>query len=116
MTWSILSRFFLNSIPDHFYGAGLRCEGSDVGIKGGKGTERWYLFWKESDEENSHPGRGDDYVQPTYRTPHPVGEIFYFRNMHRCRVAFLYPRNVNLKQKDAPANFTEIIKIIMKPI
>ncbi|SBS86993.1 hypothetical protein, conserved in Apicomplexan species [Plasmodium ovale curtisi] len=103
-------------IPDHFYGAGLRCEGSDVGIKGGMRTERWYLFWKESDEANSHPGRRDDYVQPTYSIPLPVGEIFYFRNMHKCRVAFLYPRNANLKQKDAPANFTEIRKIIMKPI
>ncbi|VEV55419.1 conserved Plasmodium protein, unknown function [Plasmodium vinckei vinckei] len=101
------------SIPNDFFGAGLRCEVHD---KTGEEKptennhkERWYLFWKQYDD--IHNKKSNNSI---YNLSVPVGEIFFFKTEHTCRLAYIFPKNVNLNNTDIPNNFVEIEKVIIK--
>ncbi|ETW32554.1 hypothetical protein PFFCH_00019 [Plasmodium falciparum FCH/4] len=102
-------------IPDDFFGSGLRCERTynnhNQNInepQQNKEKEKWYLFWKEEEINNSHN-------KNIYNISIPVGEIFFFKSEYNCRIAFLYPKSILYDQNDIPSNFVEIQKIIIKP-
>ncbi|SPJ11262.1 conserved Plasmodium protein, unknown function [Plasmodium sp. DRC-Itaito] len=102
-------------IPDDFFGSGLRCERTynnhNENInepQQNKEKEKWYLFWKEEEINNSHS-------KNIYNISIPVGEIFFFKSEYNCRIAFLYPKSILYDQNDVPSNFVEIQKIIIKP-
>ncbi|ANQ06586.1 Uncharacterized protein PCOAH_00006790 [Plasmodium coatneyi] len=106
-------------VPEDFFGGGLRCErtkkyapkqANEAETDKQKEKAKWYLFWKEDDnsKDNSSTGSESD-------IPLPVGEIFFFKNEYTCRVAFLYPKKTNPDEKEMPANFIQINKIIIKP-
>ncbi|KYN95160.1 hypothetical protein PRSY57_1204300, partial [Plasmodium reichenowi] len=102
-------------IPDDFFGSGLRCERTynnhNQNInepQQNKEKEKWYLFWKEEEINNSHN-------KNIYNISIPVGEIFFFKSEYNCRIAFLYPKSILHDQNDIPSNFVEIQKIIIKP-
>ncbi|SOV79140.1 conserved Plasmodium protein, unknown function [Plasmodium sp. gorilla clade G3] len=102
-------------IPDDFFGSGLRCERTynnhNENInepQQNKEKEKWYLFWKEEEVNNSHN-------KNIYNISVPVGEIFFFKSEYNCRIAFLYPKSILYDQNGIPSNFVEIQKIIIKP-
>ncbi|CRG95957.1 conserved Plasmodium protein, unknown function [Plasmodium gallinaceum] len=100
-------------IPDNFFGGGLRCEKVDKHLNEKKDEkekekEKWYLFWKEDDDINNALS---DF---TFNSFIPVGEVFFFKNEYNCRIAFIYPKNLNFDQVDIPHNFVEIKRIIIK--
>ncbi|SOV16187.1 conserved Plasmodium protein, unknown function [Plasmodium gaboni] len=102
-------------IPDDFFGSGLRCEKTHNNHNENinetqqiKEKEKWYLFWKEEEINNSHN-------KNIYNISIPVGEIFFFKSEYNCRIAFLYPKSILYDQNDIPSNFVEIQKIIIKP-
>ncbi|CRH03680.1 conserved Plasmodium protein, unknown function [Plasmodium relictum] len=98
-------------IPENFFGGGLRCEKVDKHLNeknDEKGKEKWYLFWKGNDELNNML---NDF---TFNSFIPVGEVFFFKSEYHCRVAFIYPKNMNIDQINVPYNFVEIKRIIIK--
>ncbi|CAD2087783.1 conserved Plasmodium protein, unknown function [Plasmodium vinckei lentum] len=101
------------SIPKDFFGAGLRCEVDDKTSQEktneNNHKERWYLFWKQYDD--IHNKKLNNSI---YNLSVPVGEIFFFKTEHKCRLAYIFPKNVNLNNPDIPNNFVEVEKVIIK--
>ncbi|VWU50377.1 conserved protein, unknown function [Hepatocystis sp. ex Piliocolobus tephrosceles] len=104
-----------NDIPDDFFGAGLMCENNkkkNINYDNWN-SAKWFLFWKENDVINKREEQGTKFL---YNLNIPVGEVFYFKEEHACKVAFVYSKGTNKNEKYAPNNFVEIRKIIIKPI
>ncbi|GAW82783.1 hypothetical protein, conserved [Plasmodium gonderi] len=107
-------------IPEDFYGGGLICNRGENNLLGSVDKKinekemenaKWYLFWKEDDYSNDNKRNDFDDSHSSY----PIGEVFFFKNEHICRVAFLYPKKINFSEKNMPENFVQINKIIIKP-
>ncbi|SCN58883.1 conserved Plasmodium protein, unknown function [Plasmodium chabaudi adami] len=102
------------SIPEDFYGAGLRCEMDDKTSQEKKTEnshkEKWYLFWKQHDDD-IHNKKLKNSI---YNLSVPVGEIFFFKTEYKCRLAYIFPKNVNLNNPNMPNNFVEVEKVIIK--
>ncbi|CDU16916.1 conserved Plasmodium protein, unknown function, partial [Plasmodium yoelii] len=97
-------------IPRDFFGAGLRCEPHDktdkTKISENNSKEKWYIFWKQYDNKKVNNNIYNLFI--------PVGEIFFFKTEHKCRLAYIFPENTNLNNPEIPNNFVEIEKIIIK--
>ncbi|EUD65178.1 hypothetical protein C922_04464 [Plasmodium inui San Antonio 1] len=111
-------------IPEDFFGGGLRCErtekyapkqankaGMEKQKEKKKEKAKWYLFWKEDDNSKDNKSIGSEEGADVSL---PVGEIFFFKSQYSCRVAFIYPKKTNPDEKEMPANFIQINKIIIK--
>lgn len=97
-------------IPDNFFGSGLRCERRIIKEKdkdNEREIEKWYLFWKVSEDINMV---NNSMTNPSF----PVGEVFLFKHEYNCQVAFIYPKNLNLNENKMPDQFVEIKRIIIK--
>ncbi|SCO59026.1 conserved Plasmodium protein, unknown function [Plasmodium berghei] len=105
--------FTNEKIPKDFFGAGLRCELHDktnkMKISEKSPQEKWYIFWKQYD--NIHNKKLNNLI---YNLFIPVGEIFFFKTEHKCRLAYIFPENINLNNPEIPNNFVEIEKIMIK--
>lgn len=105
--------YFFFRIPKDFFGAGLRCELHDktnkMKISEKSPQEKWYIFWKQYD--NIHNKKLNNLI---YNLFIPVGEIFFFKTEHKCRLAYIFPENINLNNPEIPNNFVEIEKIMIK--
>ncbi|SBO28559.1 hypothetical protein, conserved in Apicomplexan species [Plasmodium knowlesi strain H] len=104
-------------VPEDFFGGGLRCERTKKNVQNQaneaeteKEKAKWYLFWKEEENTKNNNSTGSE-----AHISLPVGEIFFFKSEYTCRVAFLYPKKTNHDEKEMPANFIQIKKIIIKP-